>query len=84
MKDVLTKIWDSVIGSLLAVVIGFGLVGVGLRAWDHNLSVKKCEQFNASTGFATKFVDWNFFNYECLVQNTSGRWIPLNQLRNVD
>lgn len=55
-----------------------------IRALKHHLDVSRCDQYTETTGFETKFQDWNFFKWDCLAKTNNGRWVPIDKLREVD
>jgi hypothetical protein len=55
-----------------------------IRQIDHNLTVSKCHTFAEASGYQTKFVDFNFFSYDCLGKTSDGRWIPTDRLHDVN
>ncbi len=68
----------------LSLVILLSLsIPLGIRMWDHNNQVTVCRRFQEETGYQTKFVDYNFFYYECLLKGSDGKWIPADKLREV-
>jgi hypothetical protein len=43
-----------------------------------------CPVFAVESGFETKFVDYNLWNFECLAKTTTGTRVPIERLREVD
>ena len=70
----------AAVGSLLLVA----LICLPVRQVYHHYEVKQCHQFSEQAGYTTKFVDYNFFSWDCLAQTKTGKWVGYEKLRDVD
>lgn len=78
--------WDSVkfFGIAFAGVLAMAaIIFLPIRAFQHNLDTRDCAGFSQASGYATKFVDYTFFSWDCFIQTDSGNWMPLSVVREV-
>jgi hypothetical protein len=73
-----TMVSLPIIAVMLAVII------FGVRQVKHHIEVSTCEQFSIQSGHQTKFADYNFFSFECLVKADNNKWVPLKGLREMN
>ena len=68
-----------VIGSILAlsVVIGFFWWGVGggIRTYQHHQDANACAIWGKQTDRPVRFVNYNFWSWDCLTQGFNGKWV---------
>lgn len=65
--------------SLCAIAV-FGLMLLIVPISRH-VDRNNCHKFATNTNRTTKFVEYNWFQWECLTNTSTGRWIPIDQLR---
>ena len=65
--------------SILTVVFSF--LSIGVRAFEHYNLEKGCASFYTETGYTTKFVDYTFWRWDCLVKQDNGKFIPVSAIR---
>lgn len=74
-----------VIAAVLAVCIAAVVtLLVGVRQTAHHYDVIGCHQYATASGYQTKFVDYSYPAWDCLVQIDNGRWVPKKQLHGVN
>jgi hypothetical protein len=73
--------WVEAIIGLFAIVVICVLIVFGCRMVDHHYQVSVCNGFGQATGREIKFVDYTFWNYECLTPSKDGKWVTTDQLR---
>lgn len=71
-----------ILGDLLSglAILVFGLVLLIVPISKH-VDRNNCHKFATNTGRTTKFVSYNWFQWDCLTNTATGRWIPIDQLR---
>lgn len=75
----------AVFAGITAVVVALlALILTPIRQVGHNLDVTKCRTFHEQSGYETKFVDYNFFDWDCLARTSSGKWVSTEKLRDID
>lgn len=61
------------IAALVFFISGFTVI---IRYIAHHFDVNSCQTFAQASGHETKFVDYNFFEWDCLVRTRNGKWVP--------
>lgn len=71
-----------ILGDMLAglAALGFVLVLIIVPINKH-VDMSNCHKFGINTSRTTKFVNYNWFQWDCLTHTSTGRWIPIDQLR---
>ena len=69
---------------LVSIIVLVLLVIILVRQIDHRLQVSSCREFSVQSGYETKFAEYNFARYECLVGVPSGKWVPIGNIRAVN
>ncbi len=76
-----------------AVVIGFMVIGLIVLIFGivlvvnrttHHYDKINCHRFAVNTNRETKFVDYTFWRWDCLTPSGDGKWIPTDQLRDIN
>lgn len=49
-----------------------------MRSWDET----RCEDFGLAADQTTQFIDYTYWNWDCLVRVDGFGWVPLDSLRN--
>lgn len=79
------KWYDSLPLFLLAFVGGIVLFIVvfllGARAVSIHYDKAGCHTYATQTGRETRFVNYTYWSWDCLVRSTDGKWISKDQLR---
>lgn len=70
-----------IVGALAALTFFVGFV-FSVNGLAHHFDGSRCAQFGQISGRQVKFVDYNIFSWECLV-NTSNGWIDLDNVGDV-
>lgn len=68
------------IALLAAVVLILGGIATGVQRADHYYDKSDCYKFAAYTQHNAKFVDYNPFDWDCLLQTRGGTWINKDNL----
>lgn len=55
----------------------------GIRYAQHYYDHKNCTAFSVNTGRETKFVDYTWWSWDCLTPTKDGKYIPIDQLRDL-
>lgn len=63
------------------IVAGVIVLGVAVRGFDHWATQRSCPERGEAMGMESKFVDYTFWSYECLVQLDDGRWVGVDKVR---
>jgi hypothetical protein len=82
MEDFLDSLWGSVIATFLFIGIMLSGIFVGVRQLDHHYAVPNCRKQSVAYQRETKFVDYNYWSYECLVKTNNGTYVNINNLIN--
>jgi len=69
---------------LIATGLIFGALLLGGRQIHHHIEVSACRTFGQTSGYETRFVDYNFVRYECQAKTSNNKWIPSDNLRDID
>ena len=69
-----------IFGGLLALVV---TVLTPTRFIMHHYDVNSCRIFAEQSGYETKFVDYNFFEWDCLAHREDGKWVSRDSLRDM-
>lgn len=68
-------IWaELTLGTVLVGMIV--LVVMGGRTWARHIGVNNCDDFGVEAEVDTKFVDYHYFSWECLVRDDDFGWVP--------
>lgn len=59
------------------IVVFFAGLTVIIRQFDHHYTVNDCRKFAESSNYETKFVDYSFWTWDCLVKS-GDRWVPMD------
>lgn len=72
-----------ILGLFVAVPILIAALLFGtIRQIDHHYQQKYCEPRLSSYGREGKFVDYNYWSYDCLAKTSDGSYVPINSLIN--
>lgn len=77
MSDVI-----AVLGFLAGIVLFVLVTVLSVRTVDRHYVGKNCPSRGISFSLPSKFVEYNFWSYECLVQ-IGDTWVPVNQYRGI-
>ena len=71
----------------ITAIVGTALLIVGIalpaRMVKHHYDVNSCHIFADQSGYDTKFVDYNFFQWDCLAHRDDGKWVSRDNLRDM-
>lgn len=76
-------IFIALVGLMSVGIVFCGLM-LGIRQADHHIEVSACRTFGQTSGYETRFVDYNFVKYECQAKTSNNKWIPSDNLRDID
>jgi hypothetical protein len=80
-----SAILASITASVIAgVMVLLAAIGIPVRQVQHNLDTSACHGFGQASGYQTKFVDYNFWNWDCLAKASDGKWISTQRLHDVN
>lgn len=66
--------WAILSLSLIIFILLFG-ISLGIRQVDHHYSKVECIEYGRVSSRNTKWVDVNFWTYDCFTQLSNGTWI---------
>jgi hypothetical protein len=76
---------DVVVASAICVVGLFAIVmffwwgvGGGIRDYQHSQDQQACRVFQEETGHETRFVNYNFWTWDCLTPGFNGKWVSIH------
>jgi hypothetical protein len=72
------------VGMLVMVIALVAVAVFGARGAVHHLDVNTCQRFGQESAHETRFIDYHFWDWDCLVLLGNGKWVPVNYLRGVD
>lgn len=81
--DLLKGIGKICLVFLLGFVIAV-MIYLIIRQVDHHYEKNTCDNRGRVTGFDTKFVDYNFWSYDCLAKRSDGKWVAFDKAINVN
>jgi hypothetical protein len=95
VKKILSKIWYDpdfgqprfiwiVVTFLIGGVILFGGGSFIIVGYAGSLESKSCPKRGIALERETRFVRYNHWDWDCLVQSTNGKWIPLTEVIKVE
>ncbi len=73
----------GVLFTVVALVALFLVVGMPVRYIQHHFDAKSCVVFAEQSGYDTKFVDYNFLQWDCLAHRDDGKWVSRDSLRDM-
>lgn len=77
----------EIIGYGILFVFGFTVlilaIALPIRGLSHYYDKKYCPVKLEALGREGKFVDYNFWDWNCLVQNDNGSYVTIDRLLNV-
>lgn len=73
--------WSALL-LLLGIAALFGLIMLTVRQVNYHYSSTYCQQKLHQVDREGKFVQYNFWEYDCLAKTTNGTYIPLENLYN--
>lgn len=73
----------DVVYGLLGLTVAVAVIGLPIRQVAHHVDNNTCAAFGVVSGYEVKFVDFNFFSWDCLVLTADGTWVPKNSIRNI-
>lgn len=89
MKNkIINLLWDdwlgvpSFFGAILAVVLILAALVIGVRQVDYHYTSTYCDDKLKQVQREGKFVEYNYWEYDCLVRAKDGTYIPLDNLYN--
>jgi hypothetical protein len=53
---------------------------VGVTVIQRQLNREQCQNTARLTGRDVKFASYNYFNFECIVKDTNGKWVSYNNI----
>ena len=68
---------------VVAAILALSGFVVGVIRIQHHYDVNSCGIFAVESGYQTKFVDYNFFDWACLAQREDGKWVNRDALRDM-
>lgn len=71
-----------VVASILLMAFIIGAILLGIRQVDHRFTVANCPKRAQAYNRETKFVEYNFWSYECLVKAKDGTYVNVNKMVN--
>lgn len=80
MDDLIEFVVIPVTIFVTSFVLLFGVT----RQWGHHVDVSECTAFGAASGYETKFVDYNFWDWDCLAKIDNAKWVEARNLRGVN
>lgn len=69
-----------IVAGVVALLV---VIGIPIRQITHHYDVKSCGIFAEESGYQTKFVDYNFFSWDCLARRDDGKWVSRDNLRDM-
>lgn len=69
------------IAAFAAVMFG---IGVGVNTISRSQSESSCTAFASETHRETKFVNYTYWDYDCITPASDGKWISTKALRDVN
>jgi hypothetical protein len=74
-----------IVGGALAIAAATAALVVGImRGFAHPIDASSCQSFGSASGYEVRFVDYNFFEWDCLAKTSSGKWVSATNLRGVN
>lgn len=75
----------AAVGLIILLLGGILLAAIyfPIRAIGHNVDNRNCRAFSQQTGRETKFVDYTFLTWDCITPSTDGKWISIDNLREI-
>ncbi len=67
------------IATIAAII---GVIGTTIRQFDYHYTSTYCQDKLKEAGRKGKFVEYNFWEYDCLAESKNGTYIPLRNLYN--
>lgn len=67
------------IGTIILMVAIFA----GHRYVEHHYSKASCNAFGLTSGREVRFVDYTFWSWDCLTPASDGKWISIDNLREI-
>lgn len=68
----------------LFIVVALGLFILGIRQLSHHYDTTACNRFGEESNREVRLVDYSFWQWDCLTPSSDGKWIPTEQLRDID
>ncbi|QRY51814.1 hypothetical protein [Mycolicibacterium septicum] len=81
--DFIDFLFAIVVPGLVALVVIGGLATGIMKLVVEPVDRSSCAAFAEASGRETKFVEYNFFEWDCLTPQSDGKWISTSMLREV-
>jgi hypothetical protein len=65
-------------------LVTFLAVVLGILRYSHHLDAQKCPKMGEVANRPVRFVDYNFWEWDCLVQSTNGKWISIDDVNKTE
>lgn len=72
-----------VLGILAAAVAFFCSLAFGSNAVGKHFTKVNCVAFQQQTGRETRYAEYTYWSYDCLVKTSDDKWLPRDQIREV-
>jgi hypothetical protein len=82
MEDFTDSVFGVIVATLAIIVLVFSVTFVIIRQIDHHIVSSNCPKQAVAYNRETKFVDYSYFSYECLVKSNNGTFVNINNLVN--
>lgn len=73
VKSVRMSVFASAL--IVGVLAGTTAIVLTVRGIDRHMTIESCSHYGAATGVPAKFVQLNWWDYDCYVK-FDGRWVP--------
>ena len=86
MRDLRTSWWVTfcIAGWLAGVAFFLAAIIVPINLLASHYDRIACQQFATNANRETKFVRYNFWQWECLTPSPDGKWIPTSALTQIE
>lgn len=82
----MSDFWDFMrfMAAVMVGVVAFvAVIVVGIRYAGHHVDTGACHTFGVQTERTVKFVDYSWWTWDCLTPAHDGKWISVENLREV-
>ncbi len=76
MRDFIEILAVPLLGSIFVIFMIFALI----LSFAKSQTIKTCSVFQQQSGFNTKYVEYTYFNFDCLAEQTDGKWISTDNI----
>lgn len=66
---------------LVIMSIPLGLLVIIGTSIDKSNTRKSCDVFGVISGYETKYVEYTYWNFDCLAKTENGKWLSTSSLR---